>query len=557
MKEIIVNTMGRLSVLCGLFVIFIIVFNHATSAEAATVLSEGFEGAFPGSWSVGDANSRGTAAYWDDVDSAFGGEGTHGGSWKGYVADNGNAGNSTSPAYQNSMSAYMKRNIDLTGSSSATLSFWYKIPSIEANWDYCRVFIGSTKVWERSASQGSWTQVTINLNSYAGSIRELKFQFDSDSSVTAEGWYIDDILVTKTSTSSYADLALQNLTVSRPSNSALRTFTGVGFDIRNYGPAALVNERITTDYYLSNDTTFGDADDKKIGDTGFTVSIASGATYHINLSSTGLGYMVDEWTQNLVASGNYYVFASVRITSSPPTDPTSSNNYDRTNSTISYTGDPGTFQGAMPWIPLLLLDKNDSKAIIVAVDGLSFVNTLLSVNLEDTEHYLKSALESMNLGVTNSDIVSFDWSRDANDTAGAVEDLRELLRIQFERAEREKKKFIVVGHSWGTFLSYMALSFESTVGNPIHCDLFITLGSPLGTYYAHDSLWWEEVAVNGYVNEWLFLLNFSDCADCYPRTNRCVNYWAWEDVISGPLVDFTFGEENIRRRGKYKSGFAA
>jgi len=66
-----------------------------------TVLSEGFEGSFPGSWSVGDANSSGTPAYWDDVDSAFGGEGTHSGSWKGYCADIGNAGTTTSPLYQN------------------------------------------------------------------------------------------------------------------------------------------------------------------------------------------------------------------------------------------------------------------------------------------------------------------------------------------------------------------------------------------------------------------------------------------------------------------------
>ena len=97
-----------------------------------------------------------------------------------------------------------------------------------------------------------------------------------------------------------------------------------------------------------------------------------------------------------------------------------------------------------------------------------------------------------------------------------------------------------------SFLSYIALSYESTVINPIYCDLYLTLGSPLGTYYAHDSLWWEEIAVNGYVNEQLVALNFASCDNCYPRTKRCVNYWAWGDVISGPLGDFMSGEENIQ-----------
>ena len=107
-------------------------------------------------------------------------------------------------------------------------------------------------------------------------------------------------------------------------------------DIKNNGPLALSSEGVMVDYYLSNDTTFGDSDDEKIGDTGFTVSIASGGTYHIGLSSSGLGYMADDRTAGLVGAGNYYVFAKVRITSEPPTDPTSGNNYDRTSSTFSY-----------------------------------------------------------------------------------------------------------------------------------------------------------------------------------------------------------------------------
>ncbi len=193
----------------------------------------------------------------------------------------------------------------------------------------------------------------------------------------------------------------------------------------------------------------------------------------------------------------------------------------------------------------------ESRAIIVTVDGLSFINTYLGdLNIpsieEECENYLENALESMDLSVDDNHIIPFSWSRDAGDSDQAIEDLRLFLRQHFTTAKDEGKKFIVISHSWGTFLTYLALSYESTVEIPIYCDLYITLGSPLGTYYAHDGLYVEEILINGYVNTWLDSLNFSSCTNCYPRAERCVNYWAWGDLISGPLGDFMPLAENIK-----------
>lgn len=134
------------------------------------------------------------------------------------------------------------------------------------------------------------------------------------------------------------DLALTNLSVL-PSTVTTRAFTACIFNIVNSGPGALSSEYIVVDFYLSTNVTFGDTDDVKIGDAGFTISIASGATYPINLSSTGLSNMVRFWPENQPA-GDYYVFAGVTISNPPPDDPDSSNNYDRTNSTISYDPPP-------------------------------------------------------------------------------------------------------------------------------------------------------------------------------------------------------------------------
>ena len=169
-----------------------------TLLSVVDVLTEGFEGSFPtdNSWQVGDSNSDGTEAYWDDVNAAFGGEGTHSGSRKGYVAATGHAGTDTHPTYQNFMTAFMQTTIDLSTYSSAELSFWYKTPSIESFYDIAQVYIDSTKVWESDFTQTSWIGLTIDLDSYVGSSHILKFEFVSDVSITNEGWYLDDILVT-------------------------------------------------------------------------------------------------------------------------------------------------------------------------------------------------------------------------------------------------------------------------------------------------------------------------------------------------------------------------
>lgn len=136
-----------------------------------------------------------------------------------------------------------------------------------------------------------------------------------------------------------ADLLLWGLSVTRPSDKSSRTFTDCNFYIRNNGPTALVSAGLMVDYYLSVDTTFGNADDRRIGDTGFAgTSIAVGETYPITLSSTGLANMVDLWTVGLVPSGWYYVFAKVRLTDSSPVDATPSNDYGCTGYPFGYSG---------------------------------------------------------------------------------------------------------------------------------------------------------------------------------------------------------------------------
>jgi hypothetical protein len=184
---------------------------------------------------------------------------------------------------------------------------------------------------------------------------------------------------------------------------------------------------------------------------------------------------------------------------------------------------------------------SEESAIIVTVDGLSFVNTLLpGIHIEESEHYLKTAIESMNLNLPDTTIVDFSWSRNANDTIEAVEQLQDFLKEKYQLAQKESKKLIIVAHSWGTVLSYLALSSQSKQvpgKEQINVDLYITLGSPLGTGNAHDnSKYPEEMIVINYTTSWINRYDF--CDTCLPLVKKWINYWAWGDVISGPMQDF-------------------
>lgn len=174
-----------------------IVLLSALHAPCQTViLREDFEGVFPGDWIVGDANSDGDDAYWDDVDLRSFGSPPVRTTWAGYCAGTGYAGTGFDPEYQDDMLGIMSKTIDLRGYSSATLTFWHIVPSIESGVDACFVAIDQTDVYARYFPLASWTQQTINLTPYVGATHTLSFQFVSDFSVTAEGWYLDDIVVT-------------------------------------------------------------------------------------------------------------------------------------------------------------------------------------------------------------------------------------------------------------------------------------------------------------------------------------------------------------------------
>ncbi len=177
------------------------------------LVSEGFEGSFPSGWSVGDANSAGTPAYWGRVASGFAGVTSPSGGYMGYCAGYNYSTANGGPNYRNKMTAYMQRTVDLSGYGLATLTFKSFIPSMEvvANTDSCRIRVSTnggtswTTLWNVDRVDSVWTSETLDLSTYAGNSSVLlRFEFVSDDSGADEawanfvGWFVDNIALVGT-----------------------------------------------------------------------------------------------------------------------------------------------------------------------------------------------------------------------------------------------------------------------------------------------------------------------------------------------------------------------
>ncbi len=91
---------------------------------------------------------------------------------------------------------------------AATLSFWHRY-EIESGYDYGRVQVSADGGgWNTLASydgfQTSWQQVELDLSTYAGQNLRFRFLLETDYSVTEDGWFIDDVVLTGAGTDNLA-----------------------------------------------------------------------------------------------------------------------------------------------------------------------------------------------------------------------------------------------------------------------------------------------------------------------------------------------------------------
>jgi hypothetical protein len=183
-----------------------------------TIMSEGFEGSFPGTiWDV-YANAGYTDAYWDDQNYR-----AYNGSWSGWCAYGGSENASLGTNYPNNMNSWMIYGpFDLSDANDAELNFKYWNIS-ESSYDYFGYYasLNGTNFYGMSTSgnSGGWQSGSLDLtNLYTlGNITGqpqvwIAFRFGSDISGNFEGAYIDDIVLQKyTSSTPLPDLTCTNI----------------------------------------------------------------------------------------------------------------------------------------------------------------------------------------------------------------------------------------------------------------------------------------------------------------------------------------------------------
>ncbi len=170
-----------------------------------TITSEDFEGAFPGpGWSVFDADGTTNGEYYWDDDSYR----QHSGSWSAWVANGGADALLPPTDYANNMNSWLVYGpFDLSDAVDAELSFYYWLES-EESYDFLGWYasIDNTNYHGSltSGNSGGWVSQNFDLTAVptlgdltGQSSVWIAFIFTSDSSITLEGAYIDDILLRK------------------------------------------------------------------------------------------------------------------------------------------------------------------------------------------------------------------------------------------------------------------------------------------------------------------------------------------------------------------------
>lgn len=189
--------------------------------------------------------------------------------------------------------------------------------------------------------------------------------------------------------------------------------------------------------------------------------------------------------------------------------------------------------------------------IVIAVDGLYFgeigpkpVEKIMKTIFPDKtpDGYLgKSFKENIPASIKNlnPEIKTYTWSRDPADTRGVVDDLKTNIKQAYEVAKNDNRSLIIVGHSWGSAMSYKALE---ELGSEVKVDSFVTMGSPLNA---------DNVAVKKFTDSKFKEIEIisSTTKTSTPAVviehplkiekpkgvDKWINYWANGDIISGSI----------------------
>jgi hypothetical protein len=286
-----------------------------------TILTEDFEGVFPGTnWNVYSGTGY-TNAYWEDEMYK-----AYGGSWGAWCSGAGTG--SVIPGlgnYPDNMNAWMEYGpFSLSDANDASLTFMNWNDS-EADYDFFRWMVSIDGInyygMETSGNSGGWVSRSLdfkNINTLGNITGQpnvwLAFVFTSDGSFNYEGSYIDDILLRKnTVTLTPPDLKWTNMALSA---SAWTVGTNITVDLTEVNIGTGTAGPHLTRLYLSDNTIISAADTQLGSDLSYSSIIAGGSQVQSKA-----------FTVPDIIDGTYYVGAIVDINNTV-TESDESNNTD-------------------------------------------------------------------------------------------------------------------------------------------------------------------------------------------------------------------------------------
>lgn len=93
--------------------------------------------------------------------------------------------------------------VDLSEATTGALSFWHRYDT-ESGYDLCLVQVSTnngsswTQVAQYSGTQTAWTEVSIDITPYVGTSQfKVRFILDADSWINRDGWYVDDVQISR------------------------------------------------------------------------------------------------------------------------------------------------------------------------------------------------------------------------------------------------------------------------------------------------------------------------------------------------------------------------
>lgn len=193
----------------------------AKAAGTVTIFSDGFEGAFPGSWTVTKTEGK-TDALW--------GRST-------YRAATGTAAGDPGGPYRKNMDTYLVYGpFSLADASAASVEFDLWLQS-ESNYDFVDWLISDGQNWDGWRASGAtdgWEHVVFDL----GAVTDvtvigkpqvwLYIKFESDASNQYEGMLVDNVIMTKTATACSAPAAPVTTAPSTAASGAIFTVSWTG-----------------------------------------------------------------------------------------------------------------------------------------------------------------------------------------------------------------------------------------------------------------------------------------------------------------------------------------